>query len=75
MPEILTEAATWLTAQPTLANGKVDIRLVIAEGQKRGYCICPIPMSQLVDFRDLGTHRWCGMLYTDDSWTFWWKHD
>ena len=67
---LMAEADMWLADQPKLANGKVDIRMVIAEGQRRGYCICPKPMRGLIDFTGL-TCKWCGQPETRQSWEFW----
>jgi len=64
------EAETWLAAQPRLANGKVDVRLLIAEGQRRGYCICPKPLRQLVNF-DGFRCAWCMQPETRASSEFW----
>lgn len=66
----MSEAESWLGAQPKNEKGKVDVALVIAEGRRRGYCICPRPMRQLIDFKGL-TCRWCGMPETEKSWAFW----
>jgi hypothetical protein len=68
----MTEAEQWLAAQPKNSKGKVDITVVIAEGRKRGYCICPIPMRQMISFDGL-IHQWCGMPDTNQSWEFWYK--
>lgn len=72
------EAETWLAEQPrkpgtrTADNpdGKVDIAVLIQEGRRRGYCICPRPLRQVVDVRGL-TCKWCDQPETDDSWRFW----
>jgi hypothetical protein len=75
----MSEAETWLNQQPKLPNGKVDIRLIIAEGIRRGYCICPKPMRQLIDLTVEGnpdlpgplTCKWCSQPETKDSYRFW----
>lgn len=69
---MMTEAEEWLNAQPKLENGKVDILLVIAEGQTRGYCICPKPMRDMINFTGL-TCAWCGMEETIGSYNFWYR--
>jgi hypothetical protein len=66
----VAEADTWVPAQPRLGNGKVDITVVIAEGQRRGYCICPKPMRQMINFDGLSC-SWCGQPETRASWAFW----
>jgi hypothetical protein len=70
----MPEAERWLAEQPKLPNGKVDIRLLVAEGQKRGYCICPVPMRQMINVDGL-THQWCGMRESRESWKFWYGDD
>ena len=64
------EAEAWIAAQPKQENGKVDGRLLVAEGQRRGYCICPKPIRRMVDFSGL-TCTWCGQPDTRQSWEFW----
>ena len=66
----MTEAETWLAAAPKNERGKVDGALVVAEGQRRGYCICPKPIRAMVFF-DGFTCSWCGMPETRESWAFW----
>jgi hypothetical protein len=73
-----SEAETWLAIQPRNDKGKVDISLVIAEGKRRGYCICPKPMRQMIDFSAEGnnfnkplTCNWCLMPEMRASWDFW----
>ena len=66
----MVEAEIWLAAQPKLANGKVDIQVVIAEGRRRGYCICPKPFREMINFQGL-TCSWCEQLETWQSWEFW----
>lgn len=68
----MTEAERWLTEQPKNEKGKVDVRLVIAEGLRRGYCICPKPLRQMIDFRGHQCSM-CGQLETIESWQFWYK--
>jgi hypothetical protein len=76
----VSEAEGWILAQPRNENGKVDILIVIAEGKKRGYCICPKPMRQMIDFTAEGnpgllakalTCTWCEQPETRASWEFW----
>ena len=67
----MSEADHWLETQPRNASGKVEVSLLIAEGKRRGYCICPKPLRQLVDFSGL-TCSWCLMPETRQSWQFWW---
>jgi hypothetical protein len=74
----MSEAEQWLAGQPKLDNGKVDVRLVIAEGLRRGYCICPKPFRQMIDFTAEGnnfpaplTCKWCDQPETRQSWEFW----
>lgn len=76
------EAKGWLAAQPKNEKGKVDILLLIAEGQKRGYCICPKPMREIIDFTAEGNRLrepliclWCNMPETRESWTFWYASE
>lgn len=71
----MPEVEGWLAAQPKLADGKVDITLLIAEAKRRGYCLCPIPMAQMIDFKEFGIHSWCNQPYMDESWEFWFKND
>jgi hypothetical protein len=66
----MSEAAEFLAAAPKMPNGKVDVLHLIEEGQKRGYCICPKPMRQMVSFDGL-VCTWCGMVETRQSWAFW----
>lgn len=66
----MSEAESWLEQQPKTDNGKVSIMLVIAEGQRRGYCICPKPLRQLIAF-DGYTCQWCHQPETRASWEFW----
>jgi hypothetical protein len=66
----MAEADEWVPAQKRLPNGKVDVRIIIAEGQRRGYCICPKPMRQMIDFKGLHC-SWCGQEETGESWKFW----
>jgi hypothetical protein len=61
-------------AQPRLPSGKVDARLLVAEGQRRGYCICPKPMRQMISFDGM-TCTWCGQPETRQSWAFWYGDD
>lgn len=68
--DIPTEAETWLEHAPKQPNGKVSIFVVIAEGQRRGYCICPKPLRQLIVF-DGWTCSWCHQPETADSHRFW----
>lgn len=68
----MSEAETWLARQPKLANGKVSITLIIAEGQKRGYCICPKPLRQLISFDGLHC-QWCQQIEDKRSWQFWYN--
>jgi hypothetical protein len=70
----MSEAEGWIKEQPKLANGKVDVRLLIVEGQRRGYCICPKPMRQMIDFDGL-TCSWCDQEETRKSWAFWYGDD
>lgn len=67
---VVSEAETWLSDQPKLANGKVDVWVLITEGQRRGYCICPKPMRQMINFDGL-TCAWCGQVESRESWNFW----
>jgi hypothetical protein len=66
----MAEAAAWIDAQPKLANGKVDARLLIAESVRRGYCVCPKPMRQIINVDGL-TCAWCDQKETRQSWEFW----
>jgi len=76
----MSEAETWLAGQPRNDAGKVDISLVITEGRRRGYCICPKPLREVIDFtvednpglmdKPL-TCTWCGQPETRGSWEFW----
>lgn len=66
----MSEADTWVPAQEKNEDGKVDLRVLIAEGQARGYCICPKPMRQLINF-DGYTCSWCKQAETRESWKFW----
>lgn len=66
-----SEAYQWMSAAPKQANGKVSILLLIEEGKRRGYCICPIPFRQFIDIREFGTHGWCEQPETPESWKFW----
>lgn len=68
----MVEAEQWLNAQTKDENGKVAIAVVIKEGKKRGYCICPRPMRQMINFSGL-TCAWCEMPETNQSWDFWYK--
>jgi hypothetical protein len=69
---MITEAEIWLSAQPKQPDGKVNGTLVIEEGQRRGYCICPKPMRQLIDFAEMRLNcKWCGQPETRKSWAFW----
>lgn len=68
----MPEAEGWIAAQEKLPNGKVDIQLVIAEGRRRGYCICPRPMRQVIDLDGL-TCAWCGEVESRQSWAFWYE--
>lgn len=70
----MSEAESWLAAQPKTDNGKVSIFLVIREGQARGYCICPKPLRQLIVF-DGWTCQWCHQPETRQSWAFWYDTD
>jgi len=75
----MSEAEGWLAAAPKLANGKIDVRLLMAEGRTRGYCICPKPMRQMIDFSVEGnpgmpvpiTCADCLQPETRASWKFW----
>ena len=78
----MSEAETWLAAQPKNTVGKVDISVVIAEGQARGYCICPKPLRQMIDLTAEGngvdtplTCKWCEQPETRGSWQFWYGDD
>jgi hypothetical protein len=64
------EVESWLAAQEKLPNGKVDGHLLIAEGKKRGYCICPKPMRQMISFDGMQCTN-CQMTETRGSWEFW----
>jgi hypothetical protein len=66
----MSEAETWIATQPKQPNGKVDVALVIAEGKRRGYCICPKPMRQMINFQGL-TCSLCGQPETLESHDFW----
>ena len=70
----MAEAESWLAAAPKLANGKVDVQLLIAEGQRRGYCICPKALRQLITFEGYRC-TWCGQVETSQSWAFWYDRD
>ncbi len=74
------EAESWLAAQPKMPNGKVDGRLLVTEGQRRGYCICPRPLRSMIDFSpesfaEAGLPPMvcglCGQPDTRQSWAFW----
>jgi hypothetical protein len=67
-----TEAEQWLTAQPKNTRGKVDILLVVMEGVARGYCICPKPLREMVNFQGLRCSD-CLQLETQGSYDFWYK--
>ena len=66
----MSEAESWLAKQPKLPNGKVDALLLVAESRQRGYCICPRPMRQMIDFSGL-TCNWCKQPEALRSWEFW----
>lgn len=66
----MAEAEAWIAAQPKLENGKVDLQLVMAEGRRRGYCICPKPMRQMINFDGFDC-AWCEQPETRASWEFW----
>jgi hypothetical protein len=66
----VSEAESWLAAQPKNDKGKVDITVVIAEGKRRKYCICPRPMRAIIKLDGL-TCRWCLMPETAESHAFW----
>lgn len=70
----MSEAEKWLAAQPKLPNGKIDVTLLIAEGRRRGYCICPKPLRQMISF-DGFTCAWCDQPETRGSWQFWYGED
>ena len=73
-PDDGSEAWSWLSLQleGQLEGAKVDIRVIIEEGKRRGYCICPKPMRQMIDFSSEGMHcTWCLMPETKQSWQFW----
>jgi hypothetical protein len=70
----MSEAESWLAAQPKLSRGKIDVRLLIAEGIRRGYCVCPKPMRQIIDVTGL-TCSWCGQPEAKSSWHFWYGSD
>lgn len=65
-----TEAEKWLPTQPRNADGKIDIKYLIFEGQRRGYCICPKPMRQMINLEGM-TCTLCGMKESRESWEFW----
>jgi hypothetical protein len=67
----MAEADEWVPAQEKLPNDKVSIQVLIAEGQRRGYCICPKPLRQMIDFKGLGSCSWCGQIEKTESWEFW----
>ncbi len=75
----MSEAERWLAAAPKLANGKVDVMLLVAEGRERGYCICPKPMRQMIDLTVEGNPGMAGPMTCTDceqpemraSWEFW----
>lgn len=78
----MSEAERWIADQPRLPNGKVDAQLLIDEGQRRGYCICPRPMRQMIDFSQEGnglsaplTCKWCGQPEMRASWQFWYGQE
>jgi hypothetical protein len=64
------EAESWLAAQPKNDKGKVPLGVVIAESKRRGYCICPKPMRQLINITGLKC-SWCFMTETNESSEFW----
>jgi hypothetical protein len=66
----MVEAEIWLKKQPKNTKGKVDIRLVIEEGKKRGYCICPKPMRQMINMNGM-ICALCLMPESKESWKFW----
>ncbi|HEY2309450.1 MAG TPA: hypothetical protein VGI05_26530 [Streptosporangiaceae bacterium] len=66
----MSEAESWLAGQPKTEHGKVSVFLLIAEGQQRGYCICPKPLRQLIVF-DGWSCQWCHQPETRESWAFW----
>lgn len=71
-PGGVAEVVAWLAAQPKTIDGKVDIQIVVAEGRKRGYCICPRPLREIVNFQGL-TCKWCLMPEMQASYDFWYK--
>ena len=68
-----TEAEEWIAAAPKNDAGKVELDQVIAEGISRGYCICPKPLRQMINFDSL-TCAWCQLTETRDSWRFWYEY-
>jgi len=70
----MSEADVWVPAQSKNDKGKVSVELLIAEGQRRGYCICPKPMRQMINFDGL-TCSWCEQPETRQSWAFWYAPD
>lgn len=69
---VSSEASEWLERQPLNEAGKVDGRLLIAEGRRRGYCICPRAIRSVIDFSGLKC-RWCEQPETRQSWAFWYQ--
>lgn len=75
----MSEVESWLAEAPKLANGKVDVMLLVKEGRRRGYCICPKPMRQMIDFSQEGnpgmpspmTCTNCLQPEMRASWEFW----
>lgn len=66
----MSEAESWLAAQPKNEKGKVAIDIVIAEGRRRGYCICPKAIREMISFEGM-TCTWCGQPETRKSHVFW----
>lgn len=79
----MTRAAAWFLEQPKNADGKVDGKLLVAEGRRRGYCVCPKPMRQMIDFTMEGnpglsepfTCAWCEQPETRQSREFWYLEE
>lgn len=69
----MTEFEKWVAEQPkSPITGKVDGRLLLNESHKRGYCVCPKPMRQMISFEDL-TCADCMQQETRQSWEFYYK--
>ena len=76
----MTGLEKWAATQPRNADGKVDARLLIPESQRRGYCVCPKPFRQVIDFSAEGNGLaeplrcvHCDQPETRESYDFWYR--